>query len=107
MLRKLTALSFFSVALLVAVIAVAAPPATTITCSEMCGGCAKKITAKLQTLPEVGSIQCDTKTRTVTVVPRSGKSLSALTLWTAMESIEKTPVKLSGPECTFSSKPGK
>jgi mercuric ion binding protein len=78
---------------------------TVMTVSEMCGGCVKRITGKLETLQGVASIQCDVKTKTVTVVPESGETLSARTLWEAMEEISKTPRKLVGPSGTFTSKP--
>jgi copper chaperone CopZ len=78
---------------------------TVMTVSEMCGGCVKKITARLEKMDGLASISCDIKTKTVTVTPKAGVSLSAKTLWTEMEAIGKTPKKLIGPSGTFISKP--
>ncbi len=78
---------------------------TVMTVGEMCGGCVTKITAKLKPMPEVGQITCDIPTKTVTVTPAAGKTLSPKTLWEAMDSIGKTPKSLTGPSGTFKSKP--
>ena len=78
---------------------------TVITFGEMCGGCVKRIEAKLSEFPDIADVQCDIKLKTVAVTPKPRKSLSARELWEAMESIGKTPKKLSGPEGTFTSKP--
>lgn len=72
---------------------------------EMCGGCVKKITAKLQPMSGVARVQCDIKTKTVHVTPQRGRTLSPRKLWEAMEEIGKTPAKLSGPSGTFTKKP--
>lgn len=89
------------------VYAYAAAPSqnTVITVGEMCGGCVKSITARLNKLPDIAAVQCDIKTKTVTVVPRDGKSLSPRTLWEAMAEIGKTPKKLVAPAGSFTSKP--
>lgn len=78
---------------------------TVMTVSEMCGGCAKKIKAKLGEFTEIGDIQCDLKAQTVTVTPKVKMILSPRELWEAMESIGKTPNRLAGPSGTFTSKP--
>lgn len=86
---------------------VAAPPAgqSQAVVTEMCGGCVKGITAKLRELPEVDSIQCDVKTKTVTIIPKAKATLSPKSLWEALEAAGKTPVKLVTPQGTFTSKP--
>jgi copper chaperone CopZ len=73
----------------------------------MCGGCVKNMTAKLEPMPNVGSIASDVKAKTITVTPKPGKVLSPRALWEAMEDIGKTPAKLAGPTGTFTSKPTK
>lgn len=78
---------------------------TVITVGEMCGGCVKKITAKFNGFADVDKVQCDVKAKTVTVIPKAGKTLSPRTLWEAMESIGKKPKQLAGPDGTFTSKP--
>lgn len=81
------------------------PAATTMTVTEMCGGCVKKITKHLQPLAGIASIECDIKTKTVKVTPKAGVTLSPKMLWTEMDEIGKTPTKLVGPSGTFTSKP--
>ncbi|MDP1796293.1 MAG: heavy-metal-associated domain-containing protein [Planctomycetaceae bacterium] len=93
------------VAVNVAAEPVAKSPDTVMAVGEMCGGCVTKITAKLKPMSEVGKITCDIPTKTVTVTPAAGKTLSPKTLWEAMESIGKTPKSLTGPSGTFKSKP--
>ena len=78
---------------------------TVITVGEMCGGCVKKIEKKLKPMEGIGSVRCDIKAKTVTVVPKSNVVLSAKTLWEAMAEIGKTPKKLVGPSGTFTEKP--
>ena len=74
---------------------------------EMCGGCVKRITAALEKMPDINDIKCDVKTKTVTVIPKKGKTLSPRALWEELEEIGKTPTKLVGPSGTFTSKPKK
>ncbi len=78
---------------------------TTITVGEMCGGCVKRITAKLEPMEDVAKIRCDVKTNRVAVLPKQGRVLSPRALWEALDEIGKTPKKLSGPSGTFTSKP--
>lgn len=78
---------------------------TTITVGEMCGGCVKAITAKLQPMSGVAKVQCDVKTKRVYILPVQGQVLSPRVLWEAMDEIGKTPTKLAGPSGTFTSKP--
>jgi copper chaperone CopZ len=103
------------VALVVAVVCVSAlaadnthgasPQKTVITVGEMCNGCVQRITTRLKRLPEVSTVKCNLATRTVTVAPKAGQSLSPRTLWQAMAGIGMTPKKLVGPAGTFTSKP--
>jgi periplasmic mercuric ion binding protein len=84
---------------------VAKSQSTVMTVGEMCGGCVTKITAKLKPMPEVGQVTCDIPTKTVTVTPAAGKTISPKTLWEAMDSIGKAPKSLTGPSGTYKSKP--
>ncbi|QDT16579.1 heavy-metal-associated domain-containing protein [Alienimonas californiensis] len=79
--------------------------ATVITVSEMCGGCVKRIEAKLKPVDGIAKVQCDIEKQTVTVLPESGLKLSPKWLWEAMESIGKTPKRLAGPSGVFTEKP--
>lgn len=72
---------------------------------EMCGGCVKKIKAKLGAYDVIRDVQCDLKTKSVTVTPAPGKRLSPRGLWEAMEAIGKKPARLVGPSGEFTSKP--
>ena len=82
-------------------------PQTTVVVGEMCGGCVKRITSKLQQLDNVGAITCDVKQKSTTITPKPGHSLSPRIVWEAFESIGKSPVRLSGPSGTFTSKPAR
>jgi len=86
----------------------AGPPASTqtvITVGEMCGGCVKQITARLNTFPGIAKVECNIKSKSVTITPKPDVSLSPKSLWEVLDEIGKTPVKLSGPGGTFTSKP--
>lgn len=85
----------------------AGSPFTWIVCHELCGGCEKKITAKLLTLPDVESIECDARTQTVKVIPKPGTRLSPFMLWSTLEDMGKRPVSLSGPSGTFTTRPSR
>jgi len=81
------------------------PLTTVVTVREMCGGCVKSINARLKDLPGVAKVTCDTKAKTVTIVPLANMTVSSRELWKAMAEIGKTPVKLSGPQGTFTAEP--
>jgi copper chaperone CopZ len=80
---------------------------TVMTLGEMCGGCVKKITAKLEKMSGVAAIRCDIEAKTVSVTPKRDVTLSPRSLWETMEEIGKTPKKLTGPSGTFTEKPKK
>ena len=80
---------------------------TVMTVGEMCSGCVKKITARLEKMPDVAKIECDIAKKTVTVTPAAGKDVTALALWDAMAEIGKTPRKMTGPSGTFTERPKK
>lgn len=82
----------------------ASPSDTVVNVGEMCGGCVKKITARLNQMPEIASFQCDIAKKTVTVTPAAA-GLSPRVLWEALEEIGKKPVTMVGPAGTFTTKP--
>lgn len=86
------------------VIAAEKDSAIVVTVGEMCGGCVKKITAKLQPMVEVAEVKCNLAAKTVTVTP-SVEGLSPRLLWETLSSIGKTPKKMVTPEGTFSTIP--
>ncbi|SFJ43262.1 heavy-metal-associated domain-containing protein [Planctomicrobium piriforme] len=87
--------------------AFAAPPSnqTVVTTGEMCGGCVKRIHAKLDGYPGIAKVECDVKSQTITLTPAANTVLSPMKLWEALDVIGKTPVKLEGPSGTFTAKP--
>jgi len=78
---------------------------TVMTVGEMCGGCVKRIEAKLKPMPGIAGVSCDIPTQTVTVRPKANRTLSPKALWEAMEAIGKTPKRLAGPSGVFTKKP--
>lgn len=78
---------------------------TVITVGELCSGCVRNIKERLRKLPDVAIVRCNMATRTVTVTPKAGKSLSPRVLWGAMQGVGNPPRKLVGPTGTFTSKP--
>jgi len=80
---------------------------TVIHVDEMCGGCVKKVHRRFGDDDKVGRIECDADASTVTFHPARGKSYTARYLWVEMDEIGKAPLKLVGPEGTFTSKPRK
>lgn len=81
------------------------PVPTTITIPDMeCGGCAKKVAAKLVEVPGVAKAEPDVEKRTVRVMPRANAVLSPRALWEAVEKASKKPMRLEGPTGTFTSK---
>lgn len=81
-------------------------PVTTINVSEMCcNGCVKKISARLYEVRGVTAVQCSLKQKVVVVTPQQGIVLSPRALWEAVEKAEDRPVRLAGPNGTFTSKP--
>lgn len=86
----------------------AAPPqleTAIVTSGEMCGGCAKKITAQFQKVPGVAQVRVDVATKTTVITPVDGAVLSPRALWEGMEAAGKKPQSLAGPNGVFSSKP--
>lgn len=81
----------------------AAADVSEITVGEMCGGCVKKIIAKLKPMSGIVDVTCDLAQKTVTVTPAAA-GISPRALWD-MEQIGKTPVKLVTPSGTFAQKP--
>lgn len=78
---------------------------TVVTVGEMCGGCVKNITTRLQKVSEIEKIECDIATKTVTITPKADKTLSPKFVWETMAEIGKTPKKLVTPNGTFTTKP--
>ena len=88
----------------------AAPPVTytTIHVHNMhCSECAKQIARKLYALPGVVEVRADVGNNIAYVVPQKDKTLSAKSMWEAVESAGFAVAKLEGPQGTFVAKPVK
>ena len=70
-----------------------------------CGGCAKKVVAKLETVAGVSVAEADMKSKTITVVPAVDAIVSPKSLWEAVESADQKPARLEGPAGVFTTKP--
>ena len=70
-----------------------------------CGGCAKKVAAKLTAVAGVAKAEADVEAKTIKVTPKGGEVVSPKALWEAVEKAEQTPTKLEGPSGVFTKKP--
>ncbi len=70
-----------------------------------CEMCAKTVMKKLQGVKNVASVKVDVKSGKATVAPATRATLSAKSLWEAIETGNFTPTKLEGPSGTFTKKP--
>ena len=83
-------------------------PWTTIIVQDMhCGECAKKIARKLYAVPGVVEVRADVGKNVAYVVPQKDKSLSARSLWVAVESAGFQVNRMEGPQGNFSARPAK
>ncbi len=96
----------FSVCLTSQTWAVTPTMKTTITLEVLsCEGCAKNVAAKLLEIRGVAKVKTDLKTKSATITPKEETLLSPRQLWEAVEKAGKKPIKLQGPNGTFTSKP--
>lgn len=85
-----------------------APQNTSVTIKGMhCAACAKKVTKKLQSVPNVKSASVDPEQGMAVVIPTAGNELSPKAVWEAVEKAGYKPVELKGPSGTFQKKPMK
>ncbi len=70
-----------------------------------CSACAKKIARKLYTVQGVRHVKAVVKSNAAIVTPEQKKVLSPLALWEAVEAAGFVPVRLHGPNGSFSAKP--
>jgi copper chaperone CopZ len=70
-----------------------------------CADCAKQIARKLYAVPGVVEVRADVAKNIAYVVPQKDKSLSARSLWTAVESAGFSVARLESPQGTFTSRP--
>jgi copper chaperone CopZ len=93
--------------LVVAGIAQAADPAlTTISVKGMqCAACASHVSESLQAIPGVAKAQADATKAVAVVTAKANTNPSPKALWEAVEKAGYTPLKIVGPNGTFTSKP--
>ena len=76
-----------------------------------CKGCAKKIVARLYTVPGVKSVSVDVRSKTLTVTPQKAKAVSPRQLCEAIETADDRPLRVVGPNLKllreFSNEAGK
>jgi copper chaperone CopZ len=81
-------------------------PYTTIRVHNMhCDECAKKIARKLYAIPGVVEVRADVNNNIAYVVPQKDKSLSARSMWEAVEAAGFAVARLEGPQGTYTAKP--
>lgn len=79
---------------------------TSITVKKMhCAGCAKKISARLYAVRGVKEVRVDMDKKTLFVVPQKAAVLSPRKMWEAVEKAKDVPIRLAGPNGTFTKKP--
>jgi copper chaperone CopZ len=84
----------------------AASPSTVIEVDNMhCANCARKIASKLFGVPGVVEVKCNVAANTATVMPQQRRQPSPKALWEAVEKAGFKPVKLVGPQGSFTNKP--
>src|SRR5262245_41012364 len=70
-----------------------------------CDECAKKIARKLYAIPGVVEVRADVNNNIAYVVPQKEKTLSARTMWEAVESAGFAVARLEGPQGSYTAKP--
>lgn len=84
----------------------AASPGTVIEVENMhCSNCARKIASKLYGVPGVVVVRTSVTANTATVTPQQQRQPSPKAMWEAVERAGFKPVKLQGPQGSFTSKP--
>ncbi len=71
-----------------------------------CANCASKIARKLYTVPGVSQVATSVKSHMARVTPSQRQAPSPQKMWEAVEAAGFEVVKLSGPQGTFTVKPG-
>jgi copper chaperone CopZ len=81
---------------------------TTIFVHDMhCADCAKQIARKLYAIPGVVEVRADVSKNVAFVVPQKEKTLSARSMWDAVESAGFKVARLEGPQGTFTARPAR
>jgi len=81
-------------------------PTTSVVVKKMhCKGCAKRIAAKLYEVRGVQEVRVDVEKKTLLVA--GDDHVSPRALWEAVEAAKDQPVRLAGPQGSFTEKPAK
>lgn len=81
---------------------------TTIQVKDMhCPNCAKSIAGKLYAVPGVVSVKMDVTKESAFVTPQAQRQPSARAMWDAVVKAGFTPVKITTPAGSFTSRPEK
>ncbi|MEX0867727.1 MAG: heavy metal-associated domain-containing protein [Pirellulales bacterium] len=70
-----------------------------------CKGCAQKIASKLYTVRGVKEVRVNIPQKKVYVYPTQSASLSPKAVWEAVVAGKDNPLRLAGPQGTFTQKP--
>jgi copper chaperone CopZ len=82
------------------------PDTTRITVKKMhCAHCAKGMADHLYKVAGVAKVETNVEAKMMFVTPKPQTALSPRALWEAIEKAAQTPVKLEGPQGTFTAKP--
>lgn len=71
-----------------------------------CGECAKKIASRLYGVAGVVEVRANLQKNVAFVIPQKEKNVSPKAVWEAVEKAGFTPVRLEGPQGSFTKKPG-
>lgn len=72
-----------------------------------CAGCAKTVGKAVAAVEGVESAVADVKTKSLTVVAKTGATPSPRALWEAVEKAGYTPTRIAGAAGTFEEKPAR
>jgi copper chaperone len=82
------------------------PGATVVYVDGMtCAGCAASVTKALREIDGVADASADPKQGLVTVVPKTGASVSLKAVWEAVDHAGFTPIKIAGPNGVVTERP--
>lgn len=69
-----------------------------------CANCAKKIARKLYAVPGVVQVKTNVKANRAYVIPQAKSDPAAIKLWNAIKAAGFEPMKMSGPQGSFTQK---
>ena len=105
--RCLVFVAFLSALAFVLPLPAAESPANTtiVTVSKLCPTCGKKIVQKLEQLPQAAGASMNVEQQVIQVTAKAEQVLSPRIVWETVEEGGEQPIKLQGPNGTFTTKP--